>query len=213
MAENVIFLFKDADGGDHFLCGVEEGAREVDNSGADFFDAIGDQAAGGGVGEIEDVVDFAGKLVDVFAVERSDEGSIQLLEQIVGDGVVGVLDVLDFFGGGGGIREIFQHGDHGLGGYVNVFGELHEHVVEAFFARQKLAEQSGHGSESILLLLELLRRPTIPEGNRSGKEVAERPYLNCGVFALKRRGAKYQRSDARVNSAAGRPSQRRILIT
>ena len=47
---------------------------------------------------VDHVVERAGQRVDVFAVERRDEGPVQPLDDFVGQVVAGVLDLLDRVG-------------------------------------------------------------------------------------------------------------------
>src|SRR5436190_2660913 len=78
-------------GGD-FDGGRDKNLDEIERAFANFVDAIEDEAAGGGINEVDDVVDLAAKLVDVFAVERRDESLIELGQEAVSDFVPFVFD-------------------------------------------------------------------------------------------------------------------------
>src|SRR2546425_360373 len=52
-------------------------------------------AGGGGLEVVEDVVEASREVVDVFAVDRRDEGRVQSPDDLVGDLVARVLDLLD----------------------------------------------------------------------------------------------------------------------
>jgi len=71
--EGALRRFDGANGGlDLGSCG-DENLHEVEGSGTDGVHTIEHEAAGGGVNEVDDVVELAAELVDVFAVERSEK--------------------------------------------------------------------------------------------------------------------------------------------
>src|SRR5207249_776789 len=136
--------FEGADGRGDFGSSGGENLDEIDGAGADGIDAIKDKAAGGGVDEVDDVVQLAGELVDIFAVKRRNEGLIELGEDIVGDLVAGVLDGLDdlhLFGHAGVMREQVKKS---RGAALDVYGLLDEQGVETLFARHKPLQKSWH---------------------------------------------------------------------
>src|SRR5260370_32671240 len=117
---------------------------EIQGSGTDAIDAIEHEAAGGGVDEVNDVIEAAAELVNVFAVERSDEGLIQLGEKGVGDLVAFVLDgfnYLHLFRDTGVVREQFKQG---IRAHMNIGRLFGEEVEEALFARQEALQKSWH---------------------------------------------------------------------
>jgi hypothetical protein len=77
---------------------------------------------------VEDVVEVGGDFADVVAVERGDEGGVEREEDLLGDGIPGVLDGFEldrvhpavFEGGAGGDG---LEGPHGLDQVLGVLGE------------------------------------------------------------------------------------------
>ena len=117
--------------------GGQKDFDEVDGAVADGGHAIEDEAAGGGVDQVDNVVELAAELVDVFAVQRSDEGLVELGKDVVSDLVALVLDgfdILDLLGHGGVVR---KHLEEGFGAGVDVLGLLDEEIEKPFFTRQK----------------------------------------------------------------------------
>src|SRR3984893_14172766 len=75
------------------LCGGRnQDLDEIEGSRTDAIDAIEHKTAGGSVDQVDDVVQAAAELVNVFPVKGSDEGLVQLGEKGVGDLVAFVLD-------------------------------------------------------------------------------------------------------------------------
>ena len=97
---------------------------------------------GGFVDGVDDVVERAGEHVDVFAVERRDEGPVQALDDFVRQVVAGVFDVLD------GVRLVPQRPvrrEHLLQQHrarVNLFPQGDEVVIEAHLARDQSERHS-----------------------------------------------------------------------
>jgi hypothetical protein len=83
--------------------------------------------------------------VDVFTVERRDEGLVELDEEVVGDFVAFVLDSLDALDLFGDARVVREHFHEGFGSVVNIFGLLGEEVEKTLFARQEPLQESIHG--------------------------------------------------------------------
>src|SRR5208282_1169403 len=71
-------------------CGKDFG--EFDGAGADGVHAVKDEAAGGGVNQVDDVIHGAAELVHVLAVEWSDKGLVELAKDLVRELVALVLD-------------------------------------------------------------------------------------------------------------------------
>ena len=94
----------------------------------------------GRVDQVDDVVDPADQLVDVLAVERGDEGLVQLLDRGVGELVPGVLDVLDPLHLLGDVPEVLEQVDERQRPLVGVPGRLLKEVEENRF----LGEQAEH---------------------------------------------------------------------
>ena len=128
-----------------FDSGRDEDFDEVDGTFADGVDAIEDETAGGGVDEVDDVVELVAELVNVFAVEGSDEGLIELGEDDMGDFVALVLDGfddLDLFGDAGVVRE---HLEEGFGTVVDIARLAgRNRWKKALFARHEALQKSWH---------------------------------------------------------------------
>src|SRR6267378_3697943 len=95
------------------------------------------EVAAGGVNEVDDVVEAAAKLVDVFAIKGGNEGLVQLGEDSVSDFVAFVLegfDDLHLLGHAGVVREHFEKG---VGASIDIDGLFGEEVKETLFARQE----------------------------------------------------------------------------
>ena len=77
--------------------------------------------------------------MDVLAVERRDEGLVQLGEDVVGDLVALMLDRLDdldLLGDAGVMREHFEKG---FGAGVDIVGLFDKEVKKTLFVRQEAA--------------------------------------------------------------------------
>src|SRR5882672_1615798 len=143
--EGALGRFDGANGGDHFGSGCYENFGEVQRAQPDGIHAIKYEAAGGGVNEVDDVVEAAAKLVDVFAIKGGNEGLVQLGEDSVSDFVAFVLegfDDLHLLGHAGVVREHFEKG---VGASIDIDGLFGEEVEETLFARQEPLQKSWHG--------------------------------------------------------------------
>src|SRR5262245_48573879 len=118
------------DGHDHFSHRPAGGRR--------FLDAVHHQPLGGGLDVIEHVVQTRGQVVDVLAVDRRDEGRIELLDDLVGDLVALVLDFLDRVRLGSRVAEVIDHLVEQRGGPDDVLGLLLEVVEEPNFLRDQV---------------------------------------------------------------------------
>jgi len=77
---------------------------EFDRAGTYAVHAIKNEAAGGGVDQVDDVVHGAAELVHVLAVEGGDERLVESAENLVGDFValmLNGLNLLNLFGDAG----------------------------------------------------------------------------------------------------------------
>ncbi len=137
--------FDGADGSLYLGGGRDENLDEVNGAGADGIHAVEHETAGGGVNEVDDVVQLAAELMNVFAVEGRDEGLVQLGEDGMGNLVAFMLkgfDDLHLLGDGGVMREHFEQG---IGPGVDVLGLLDEEAEETHFPRQESLQESVHG--------------------------------------------------------------------
>src|SRR5580658_7591677 len=132
------------DGGSDFDRGGDEDFDEFHGAFADGVDAIEDETAGGGVDEVDDVVELVAERVDIFAVKRRDESLVQLDEEMVGDFVAFVLDGFDDLHLLGNARVVREHFEEGFRPVVNIFGLLGEKVEETLFTRHKPLQKSWH---------------------------------------------------------------------
>src|SRR2546426_3002587 len=92
--------------------------------------------------EVQHVVQPGGEVVDVLAVDRRDERGVQPLDDLVGDDVAGVLDLLDRVGLGPGVGEIVELLAQQLGRLDDVLRLLIEQVEEADLTRDQV--EHGH---------------------------------------------------------------------
>ena len=79
----------------HFRGGADQHFHELDGAFANSIDAVENEAAGGGVDQIDHVVQPAAELVNILTVERGNESLIELGQDGVGDVVALVLDGFD----------------------------------------------------------------------------------------------------------------------
>src|SRR5712664_2519420 len=124
--------------------GGNQDLNEIDGSAADAIDAIEHKTAGGGVDQVNHVVQTAAELVNVFTVKGRDEGLIELGEECVSDFVAFVLDGfydLHLFGHPGVVR---QHFMQGFGPHVDIPCLFCKEVKETLFARQEPLQESWH---------------------------------------------------------------------
>ena len=133
--EGLLGSLKSANGQFDFRCGGNQDLDEFYGSSADGVHAVKHKTAGGGVDEVDYVVQAAAKLVNVFTVKGSDEGLIQLGEQGVRKLVAFVLygfDDLHLLRDAGIVREHFEQG---FGPHMNVRCLFGEEVKETHLAR------------------------------------------------------------------------------
>ncbi len=127
-----------------FRGGRNQDLNEIEGSVADAIDAIEHKTAGGGIDQVDDVVEAAAELVNVFTVEGGDEGLIQFGEEGVGDFVAFVLDGFDdlhLFRNAGVVREHFMQG---FGAHMDIRCLFCKEDKETLFARQEPLQKSRH---------------------------------------------------------------------
>src|SRR6267378_2770324 len=134
-----IFLFIEELGG-----GRNQDLDEIEGSAADAIDAIEHKSAGGGVDQIDHVVQTATEFVNVFTVKGGDEGLVQLGEEGVGNLVAIVLDSFDdlhLFRHPGVVR---KHSIQGFSPHMDIGCLFCKEVKETLFARQEPLQKSWH---------------------------------------------------------------------
>ncbi len=144
MLEGVLRRFHCAHGGFHFGSGGDQDFDQVQRAGANRIDAVENEAAGGGIDEVDDVVELAAELVNVFAVEGGDEGLVEFGENGVGDLVTFMLESLDDLNLLGDAGVMGEHLEQGVGPLADINGLFGEKVEEALFARQEALQESRH---------------------------------------------------------------------
>jgi hypothetical protein len=77
--------------------------------------AVEDHAVGGGVDEVEHVVELRDQLVDVLPVDGGDEGLVQEVDGVVGDAVAVVLQGMDLARLELDVPVVRDHGVEGVG--------------------------------------------------------------------------------------------------
>src|SRR5208337_220566 len=167
------------DGRGKFDSGRGEDFGEFDGAGTDRVHAVKDEAAGGGVNQVDDVVHGAAEFVHVLAVERSDKGLVELAKDLVRELVALVLDGLDTLDLLGDTGVMLQHLGEGLSAGDDVFCLLLKEDEKIPIARHEALQKSWHVTRSPL---------------RSGN-VAERVYSRGRNEA--RNGVTRQRSPGR----------------
>src|SRR5208337_695222 len=148
--ERLVRRLHGVDGRGEFDSGRAEDLGKLDGAGADGVDAVKNEAAGGGVDEVNDVVHGAAKLVHVLAVERSDKGLVELAEDLVGDFVALMLDGLDALDLLGDAGVMLQHLSEGLGAGDDVFCLLLKEDEKIPVARHEALQKSRHVTRSPL---------------------------------------------------------------
>ncbi len=101
-------------------------------------------AAGGGVHEVENVIQRRAQRMDIFPVEGRNEGAVQLLHQGVGKLIALVFQEFDFRNLLFDLLVVLKHGDQHLGGFVNVFRLFVKEAVKLLVPRYQL-----HGASSV----------------------------------------------------------------
>src|ERR1700722_11433717 len=117
--------------------GAHEYSHQVDRAFADRADAIQHKAARRGVDQIDHVIQPAAKFVNIFAIERRDEGLIQFGQDGVRDFVAVVFDRLDFLHLFGNASVMLQHSEQSLCAPNNIVGLLVEQMEKSLFSRKK----------------------------------------------------------------------------
>ena len=125
-------LFERLDGRQHGLAGGRQQLRELARAGPDRRELVQGHERRAVVDRVHAVVERAGQLEDVFAVERGDERLVEALDRRVRQRVAAVLDLLDL------VRQVVARG---IGG---------NHLLEQ---RGPLGDLLGHGREVVVELL------------------------------------------------------------
>ena len=103
---------------------IERGRRWICN-------AIHQNASAGGVKEIQYIVEGRGECVNILAIERRDEGLVQLGEDVMSDFVARTFDTTEFSNFGLDVFVIGEKIHHDAGAGDQVLGRLGEHLEES----------------------------------------------------------------------------------
>src|ERR1700733_11729361 len=95
---------------------------------------VGNDAACGGVDEVQHVVNATAEGLDIFAIERRDERLVQASEQSVSEVVTGVFDILDALGIFFGAIVFLKHFHEYLSALMAIIGQGDKHLKEIIFA-------------------------------------------------------------------------------
>src|SRR5262245_41896975 len=117
--------------------GLGDDAGELDGFGAHGLHPEQHEAAADGLRRVEHVVETAGEAVDVLALERGDEGAVELVEDLVGDEVAAVLDFLEADRLSLYVLEVLQHIEEHLAAFANHLSLLLEQREEVFLFRKQ----------------------------------------------------------------------------
>ena len=114
-------------------------------------DVIEDAGVGHLLDEVQDVVEAADEGVDVLAVERRDEGRLELVPDVVADLVAAVLELAELDGDSLALAVASEEGLEEPRAGQNVRRVVDEHVVELLLARyqgnaHEVLVPSGAGS-------------------------------------------------------------------
>src|SRR5512134_853134 len=115
--------------------GLEDQESQLLGLGGRLGELVEGDARGRRVDEVDDVVEGRGQRQDVLALDRSDEGRVQLLDDVVGDRVPLVLDLLDLPGLLLDVVEGVQKAFQELGAVLDVLGGLLEQDEEFLVTR------------------------------------------------------------------------------
>jgi hypothetical protein len=132
----------------HLLRAGHDDAGELTRPRPDDLDLIQPHDVGGGIDRIHDVIERARQREDVLAIERRDERAVQALDDLSGQDVTVVLDLVD---GVGAVPERMiggQHLDENGSAAADLFRQRDEIVVEPFFSRYQSECHATPGGES-----------------------------------------------------------------
>jgi hypothetical protein len=121
---------------------LDQHAREGDGVRHRLLDLVERHAGRRRVHEVQNVVQPAGQLVDILAVDRRDEGLVHPFDHLVRELVARVLDLLDLLRAVGEVAEIGHQLQELLGAPFDVLGGLLEEVEEDRLFRHE-AEHAG----------------------------------------------------------------------
>ena len=85
--------------------------------------------------QIQHIIQGASQSVNVFSVDRRDEGLVQPPRDLVGESISDMLDVLDAAGLLHGIAKVFHHGLEHPAAFDHVVGRLPEQFEKRFLFR------------------------------------------------------------------------------
>ena len=137
MEETAAFSFEGIEGEANLPSAGRDGDGELARAEADVLELVQLHQCGRCIDGVHDVVERLGQFVDVFAIDGGDEGAIQAGDDVVGQEIALVLDLLDLLGL---VPDRLVAGEHFLkedGSALELVGQRLEVTVKLLFARNQ----------------------------------------------------------------------------
>src|SRR5215472_14806264 len=131
-------------GAGKFRGGGGKNLGKLQGAGSHVVDAIKNEAAGGGVNQVDDVIHGAAKLVHILAIERCNEGLVKLAENLVGNLVALVLNGLYTLHLLRHTCVMLQHRGERVGPANDIFRLFAEQGRKITVLRKESLQKSGH---------------------------------------------------------------------
>ena len=107
------------------------------------FDVKQGKALGEGINAVDNVIELADERVNVFAVERRDEGTIETIQRLMRKFVGLMLLLANALDGRHEVGKTQRQLLHDLGGFDAVSGQSLEQVEECVVPREKIKHERG----------------------------------------------------------------------
>ena len=130
MLHDFAVLFEQRDAFGEFLALQDDNSGQLGRDRRWRRDFVHHQAQGGGVYEVEHIVERGGQAVDVLAIERRDEALVEFGDDGVRSLVTFVFDGLHLIDPHGKIARVSENGSKQFGAVGEVAGKLSEEVEE-----------------------------------------------------------------------------------
>src|SRR5665213_266456 len=127
---------------DH-LGGRDQHAGLFDEALLHLLDVKERKSLGQGINAIDDVIEFADKRVNVFAVERGDEGAIETIQRLMRELIGLMLLLANALDGWHKVGKTQRQLLHDLRGFDAVSGQSFEQVEERVVPREKIKHERG----------------------------------------------------------------------